>query len=127
MVLNCPRNPSNIPCCEKACQRDETTEFPPHFHSGNSGRADARAIGDVRTASQAVHSSRDPEDAQRYGSSALQALESAGAISSRTRTEDGKLRKDLTLEVLTLKVPFGSLLFASESSPVAGAIRESIP
>jgi hypothetical protein len=33
------------------------------------------------------------------------------------------LIKELTLEVLALKVPFGSLLGVSESSPVAGAIK----
>jgi hypothetical protein len=42
---------------------------------------------------------------------------------SHARAEDRKLRKDLTLEVLALKVPFGSLLGVSESSPVAGAIK----
>jgi hypothetical protein len=42
---------------------------------------------------------------------------------SHARAEDKKLIKELTLEVLTLKVPFGSLLSVSESSPVAGAIK----
>ncbi len=64
--------------------------------------------------------------AQRYGSSALQVLESTGT-SSHARAEDEKLRKELTLEVLALKVPFGSLLGVSESSPVAGAIQGKIP
>jgi hypothetical protein len=49
-------------------------------------------------------------------------LESTG-IFSHARAEDEKLRKELTLEVLALKVPFGSLLSVSESSPVAGAIQ----
>jgi hypothetical protein len=60
--------------------------------------------------------------AQRYGSSALQVLESTGIL-SHARAEDEKLIKELTLEVLALKVPFGSLLSVSESSPVAGAIQ----
>jgi hypothetical protein len=47
----------------------------------------------------------------------------AQAIFSHARAEDEKLRKELTLEVLALKVPFGSLLSVSESSPVAGAIQ----
>jgi hypothetical protein len=47
----------------------------------------------------------------------------AQAILAHTRAEDRKLRKELTLEVLALKVPFGSLLSVSESSPVAGAIK----
>ena len=47
----------------------------------------------------------------------------AQALLSHARAEDKKLRKELTLEVLALKVPFGSLLSVSESSPVAGAIK----
>jgi hypothetical protein len=47
----------------------------------------------------------------------------AQAILAHARAEDRKLRKELTLEVLALKVPFGSLLGVSESSPVAGAIK----
>ena len=43
------------------------------------------------------------------------------------RAEDKRLIKELTLEVLALKVPFGSLLSVSESSPVAGAIKELNP
>ena len=53
-------------------------------------------------------------------------LESTGIL-SRARAEDRKLRKELILEVLALKVPFGSLLSVSESSPVAGAIEGSHP
>jgi hypothetical protein len=34
-----------------------------------------------------------------------------------------KIEKRTYLEVLALKVPFGSLLSVSESSPVAGAIQ----
>jgi hypothetical protein len=44
-------------------------------------------------------------------------------ILCHARAEDKKLIKELTLEVLALKVPFGSLLGVSESSPVAGAIK----
>ena len=47
----------------------------------------------------------------------------AQTILVHARAEDRKLRKELTLEVLALKVPFGSLLGVSESSPVAGAIK----
>jgi hypothetical protein len=47
----------------------------------------------------------------------------SASILSHARAEDEKLRKELTLEVLALKVPFGSLLSVSESSPVAGAIQ----
>ena len=36
-------------------------------------------------------------------------------------------KRTKTLEVLALKVPFGSLLGVSESSPVAGAIQGSNP
>jgi hypothetical protein len=44
----------------------------------------------------------------------------------RAKAEDRKLRKELALEVLALKVPFRNLLGVSESSPVAGAIEEPI-
>ena len=64
--------------------------------------------------------------ARRYGSSALQVLESTLHL-SHVRAEDKRLIKELTLEVLALKVPFGSLLGVSESSPVAGAIKELNP
>jgi hypothetical protein len=52
----------------------------------------------------------------------LQVLERTGQFKP---CEGGrqKLKKELTLEVLALKVPFGSLLGVSESSPVAGAIK----
>jgi hypothetical protein len=52
---------------------------------------------------------------------------SMGPFSGHARAEDKKLIKELTLEVLALKVPFGSLLGVSESSPVAGAIQGSNP
>jgi len=67
--------------------------------------------------SQAAHWS-----ARRYGPSACKCLK-ALAIFGHAGAEDEKLRKELTLEVLALKVPFGSLLSVSESSPVAGAIQ----
>jgi len=47
----------------------------------------------------------------------------AQGILSHARAEDKKLIKELTLEVLALKVPFGSLLSVSEYGPVAGAIQ----
>jgi len=49
-------------------------------------------------------------------------LESTGLL-GHARAEDKKLIKELTLEVLALKVPFRNLLSVSESSPVAGAIK----
>ena len=61
--------------------------------------------------------------AQRYG---LPPGKSAD-FSAHAEAEDRKLRKDLTLEVLALKVPFRNLLVVSESSPVAGTIEGSNP
>jgi hypothetical protein len=39
-------------------------------------------------------------------------------ISAQAKTEDKKLRKDLTLEALALKVPFGTI-YALADSPAA--------
>ena len=66
--------------------------------------------------------------AQRYGLPlGLHSKTQALTFSAHAEAEDRKLRKDLTLEVLALKVPFRNLLVVSESSPVAGAIEGSHP
>jgi len=44
------------------------------------------------------------------------------SFSAQPKAEDRKLRKELALEVLALKVPFRNLLGVSEFSPVAGTI-----
>ena len=46
-------------------------------------------------------------------------------FSAHAEAEDRKLRKELALEVLALKVPFRNLPVVSESSPVAGTIENS--
>jgi hypothetical protein len=63
--------------------------------------------------------------------SALSATFGAGHFAA-ARTEDRKLRKDpYYLEVLALKVPFGTssakLALLSESNPVAGTIENRTP
>jgi len=48
------------------------------------------------------------------------------AFYEHARAEDRKLRKELALEVLALKVPFGNLPIVPEFSPVAGTIYRGL-
>ena len=112
----------------------QITEFPPHFHSGDSGqrieediRAKARSRYWVLMVRLKPHPFTTPKGARRHESSALQALERTGFAKP---CEDGRQKiekRTKLLEVLALKVPFGSLLEFPNQAPWPGRFRESIP
>ena len=127
--------PFNHTCCEKPCQRKQLTEFPRDFHIGKD------LVGGTGSGSNQVSKFQglkrfkiDPKtftanglrlffSTQRYCLPLQERNEFGASRSGRPRID----KRTKLLEVLALKVPFGSLLDVSESSPVAGAIRESIP
>ena len=102
-------------------QRMHPTEFPLDFHNGNSRMADRRADPEESKPRIALIQTRSG-----MGLPPCKCWKAQGIL-GRARAEDKKLKKELTLEVLALKVPFGSLLSVSESSPVAGAIQGTNP
>jgi len=100
----------------------------PQWEFWSAGKAASQGFKVARLQSE-PHKLLKYQGLQRFSARNGIVFRFAGAIltpqatSGHARTEDEKLRKELTLEVLALKVPFGSLLSVSESNPVAGAIQ----
>ncbi len=122
---DCPRNPTNIQCDAKPCQRSLATGFPDDFQTISTSGKNPGKLANKR---QRRTGERRLKTARNHMRLPLTPHHFRRSRYGRPKIEKRTL---LTLEVLALKVPFGVLWaipsYFSESSPVAGTIENFEP